>query len=301
MFSAWSEFKVGKINKTDVAGFAVNIEEQLFYLHELLRSQKYVHGPYKAFFVRDPKLRCIHKASVRDSYSSRTNKGTHAARARLQQLAWRLSANNTKTVWVLKCDIKKFFDSVDHAILLELLHQRIQDQRTLILLQQIIHSFHFVPGRGIPLGNLTSQLFSNIYLDGLDQYVKRYLRVKNYIRYADDFVLLSRDKRYLQALVPTIQDFLESQLRLLLHPVKVVLQPWHQGIDFLGYIHRPYHTILRTKTKRRMLKKVKEARKMLKRGVLSPQKYNQTIQSYLGLLKHCRSTTLKQILHKNSG
>jgi len=226
LVSAWQEFKTGKIKKTDVSSFAVNLEEHLFAIHQILKTESYQHGKYTPFFVHDPKLRSIHKAKVIDrmlhhaivrvidpifdksfifdSYSSRRNKGTHEAGKRFRKFAWKLSENNTKTVWILKCDIKKFFDSVNHDILIGIIKRKLNDEKVIELLSTIVYSFTTKEGRGIPLGNLTSQIFSNVYLDVLDQFVKRKLQVKYYIRYADDFIFLSRDKAYLESLIPDL-------------------------------------------------------------------------------------------------
>ncbi len=163
------------------------------------------------------------------------------------------------------------------------------------MIKGIIHSFSFKEGKGIPLGNLTSQLFSNVYLDCLDQFIKRKLQVKHYIRYADDFVFLSPDKEYLTNLIPIISKFLEENLRLSLHPNKIILRKWHQGVDFLGFIHFPYHSILRTKTKNRILRRVKASRRKLNEKEISEFQFQQILQSYLGRLKHCRS---RKIVHK---
>ncbi|OYV84242.1 MAG: hypothetical protein B7X04_00110 [Parcubacteria group bacterium 21-54-25] len=192
------------MGKEDVLVFSEHFEKHLLSLHSDLVRGKYKHGPYTRFLIQDPKLRHIAKASVRDrvlhhaicrviapsfdrafifdAYSSRKTKGVHRAIERLQSLAQKLSRNNTQTVWALKCDVRKFFDSVGHVRLLELCARRIRDERVMALLKDILGSFETKQGKGIPLGNLTSQLFANIYLDPLDQYVKRELRVKNYLR-----------------------------------------------------------------------------------------------------------------------
>lgn len=320
---AWREFKVGKIHKEDVSRFVIDVEEHLFALHENLKANIWVHGEYSAFNVRDPKLRHIHKASVVDrvlhhaivrvlepifdktfifdSYSSRKTKGTHKAGERFRQFAWKLSRNNTKTVWVLKCDIRRFFDSVDHVILLELLQKKIRDEKTNQLLRAVITSFSVTPHKGIPIGNLTSQLFSNIYLNRFDHFVKRELRVKEYIRYADDFVIISSDQNYLENLIPVLQAWLAKHLKLELHSKKVSIQKWHRGIDFLGYVHWPYHTIMRTNTKQRMVRKTKEAHKKLRDEKISLYSFAQIVQSYLGRLKHCRSKVLQKYLANVSG
>ncbi|MEK7545092.1 MAG: reverse transcriptase/maturase family protein [Patescibacteria group bacterium] len=315
LLDGWHEFKCGKQKKTDVQEFSFTLEDSLFRLHEDLKNETYQHGKYSEFYVHDPKLRHIHKACVRDrivhhvvmraiepffeksfifdSYSSRTDKGTHRAVKRFRKFAWKLSQNNTKTVWILKCDIRRFFDSVDHAILKQLIRKRIHCDKTLRLIDEIIESFFTNQDRGIPLGNLTSQLFSNIYLNLLDQFAKRTLRTKFYIRYADDFVLLSRDREELEYMLGYIHDFVRESLKMELHPKKVIFQKWHQGVDFLGYISFPRHAILRTKTKRRMLRKMQQRKNLLQEKRITPDSYNQSLQSYLGILKHASSRNLK--------
>lgn len=302
---AWHEFLRGKSKKLEVMKFSRNLEDNLFSLHYELKDTKcqYHHGAYKSFFVFDPKKRHIHKAPVRDrvlhhaivrviepifdpnfvydSYSCRNKKGAHAALERLHKFGWKLSQNNTKTVWVLKCDIKKFFNSIDHRILKNLLEQRIQDQRALDIFQIIIDSFNRETGKGLPLGNLTSQLFANIYLNELDQFIKMNLRVKHYMRYCDDFVILDRDKELLLSYIGKINNFLNNNLKLELHPNKVSLSKYHQGVDFLGFICFPHFRILCTKTKQRMLRKLEE-------------RFNRdSFISYLGLVKHSRSRGLR--------
>lgn len=130
------------------------------------------------------------KTAYTDSYSSRKNKGTHKAVQRFRRFAWRLSKNNTRTVWVLQCDIRRFFDSVDHKILRDIILEKIHDRKAIGLITHIIESFRAEEGKGMPLGNVTSQLFSNVYLNPLDQFMKRKLKIHYYLRYADDFVII---------------------------------------------------------------------------------------------------------------
>lgn len=189
-------------------------------------------------------------------------------------MAGQMSKNDTRTCWILKCDIRKFFASVDHEILLNILGSTIKDHRLTNLLEYVIRSFEASPGKGIPLGNLTSQLFANIYMNEFDQFVKHRLKARFYIRYADDFVFLSHDRSQLVRLLPRIQSFLCEKLNLSLHPNKIVLQTLASGLDFLGWIHFSHHRIPRTKTKKRMLKRNRQSLK------------NETLQSYLGLLSH---------------
>lgn len=323
LFSAWSEFKKGKEQKNDVLKFALDLEDHLFELRQLLRKNIYQHSDYTSFYISDPKLRHIHKAEVIDrilhhavakitepifekrfifdSYSNRKNKGIHKAIKRIRNFAWQLSSNNTKIVWILKCDIRKFFDSVDHQILIKLIKKRIKDRRAIHLIKRIINSFEVRDNKGIPLGNLTSQLFSNIYLDPLDQFIKRNLRTKYYLRYTDDFLVLSRDKFYLKNLIPRIDDFLKTKLKLQLHPKKIIIRKWNQGIDFLGYLSFPHHTLLRTKTKKRMLRNMKKKKRLLEQNLIPQEKFKQSLNSYLGLLKNCRSYQLQKKLKTLDG
>lgn len=271
--------------------------DTIFDLHDLLKVSEYKHGPYLAFTITDPKKRNIHKARVKDrilhhvihrklyplydqvfisdSYSCRAGKGIHKALNRFRAFFRKVSRNNTQTTWVLKCDIQKFFDSIDHKILILLLEERISDKRIIHLLRNIIYSFEKNPGKGIPLGNLTSQLFANVYMHEFDQFVKQTLKVKYYIRYADDFVFLSEDKMYLESLIGLIQEFLSKKLSLSLHPNKVFIKTLASGIDFLGWVHFPKYRVLRTVTKKRMLKNIK-----------NKKDDKATVQSYLGLLSH---------------
>ncbi len=217
LFLAWKEFKKGKTSSQDVQEFGLYLEDNIFQLHEELKSHRYTHGTYTPFFVTDPKLRHIHKASIRDrllhhavfrilypifdrnfiydSYSCRVGKGTHRAVNRLERFIAKLSHNNNRLVYALKCDIRKFFDSINQDILTKLIDKKIEDKDTRWLIGQILGSFSKTPGRGLPLGNVTSQLFANIYLNELDQFVKHNLKVKYYLRYCDDFIILQDDKK----------------------------------------------------------------------------------------------------------
>lgn len=305
LLGAWAEFLNGKRNKSDVQLFGRQLMDNIIALHRELCARRYQHGGYVAFAISDPKPRNIHKADVRDrvlhhavyrqlypffdrtfttdSYSCREHKGTHKALERFQCFSRRVSQNNQQTCWVLKCDITKFFASIDHNILLGILSLYIPDRDTLWLLQRIICSFHSTePGIGLPLGNLTSQLLVNIYLNEFDQFVKHALKVKYYIRYADDFVLLSHSHDWLEEQKDSIQYFLKECLHLTLHPHKVSIKTLASGVDFLGWIHFSDHRVLRTAAKQRMLQCINRS--------ASPE----TLQSYRGLLQHGNTYQLQQ-------
>ena len=317
---AWQEFRQGKRNKFDVQKFEYNLEDNIFQLHQELKVKTYQHSHYTSFYIQDPKLRHIHKANVRDrvlhhavfrilcpifdksfifdSYSCRLKKGTHKAVNRFQEFARKVSKKNTKNCFILKCDIKKFFDSIDHNVLISLIQKKIKENDAIWLIRKIIGSFTNSPNKGLPLGNITSQLFANIYLNELDQFIKHKLRIKYLIRYCDDFVILSNNKEYLERLIITINDFLKGKLKLLLHSDKISIRKYHQGVDFLGYVSFPCHRILRTKTKRRMFRKIEQRINELKENKISEEFFNQTIQSYSGILKHCNSYKTQKELEK---
>ena len=307
---AWKEFLRGKRNKKDVQEFQLHLMDNVFSLHNDLKNKTYKHGGYTAFNISDPKPRNIHKASVRDrllhhaiyrilypyfdkkfihdSYSCRINKGTHKAINRFRDFFRKVSKNNTRSCLVLKCDIRKFFANIDHNILKSILSKTVFDTDILWLLSQVIDSFNTNPigptyGVGLPLGNLTSQLMVNIYMNEFDQFVKRELKVKYYIRYADDFVILQNDKIVLEDILIKIQKFLAEKLKLNLHPDKVFIKTISSGVDFLGWVHFPEHRVLRTATKRKMLRNLKNNPKP------------ETIQSYLGMLSHGNAHKLENL------
>src|SRR3989344_5511998 len=306
LLAAWREFVRGKRHKRDVQEFGLRLMDNILELHLDLQNKTYRHGPYQHFRINDPKPRDIHKATVRDrivhhaihrvlywfchqvfitdSFSCRLGKGTHKAMNRFRAFAYHVSHNHTKTLWALKCDIRKFFASIDQTILLSILKERIPDENIIWLLDQVIHSFHSTcPGTGLPLGNLTSQLFVNIYMNEFDQFVKHGLRQRHYLRYADDFVFMHHDKDVLTVILSQAHDFLEEKLKLTLHPDKIFLKTATSGVDFLGCVHFYHHRALRTTTKKRMFRKIIET-----------SKRTEVVQSYLELLRHGNTHRLKQ-------
>lgn len=306
LLKAWKEFRVGKRKRTDVQEFERNLMSNIISLHHDFVARTYHHGGYEAFKIYDPKPRDIHKASVRDrllhhaiyrvlypffdrafitdSFSCRIGKGSHKPLNRFQLFANKISHNNTRTVWVLKCDIRKFFASIDQKILMDILQSYISDTDTVWLLSEIISSFHSEKsGIGLPLGNLTSQLLVNIYMNKFDQWMKHSMKTKYYIRYADDFVILASDKDYLWELLIKIGEFLREEMNLNLHPDKISIKTVASGVDFLGWVHFPKHRVLRTVTKRRMFRRIQE-----RKG------NEETLRSYLGLLSHGNTKKLRQ-------
>lgn len=296
LLEAWTEFVAGKRGKEDVQEFQTRFMHNILALHEDLATGRYQHGGYFPFKISDPKPRDIHKALIRDrllhhavyrklymlfdrtwiadSYSCRDRKGTHLAMNRFKEFAFKVSQNHTRTCWVLKCDIRKFFASIDHKILLNIVSGFIQEPQMFALIAEIVGSFNSTTlGKGLPLGNLTSQLLVNVYMNEFDQFAKHQIKATHYIRYADDFVMLSASKEHLEQMLPHVSDFLSKHLALSLHPNKVSISTISSGIDFLGWVHFQDHRVLRTSTKRRMLRNLKqertEARVVSYRGMLS--------------------------------
>ena len=306
LLEALKEFVKGKRKRKDVQEFERDLMSNIISLHTSLKEMTYEHLIYEFFKIYDPKERDIHKASVRDrllhhalyrklylffdrtfisdSFSCRLDKGTHKALKRFRSFTYKASHNHTRTLWILKCDIKKFFASIDQNILITHLTKYIQDPNIIFLISRILTSFSSKEKCiGLPLGNLTSQLFVNIYMNVFDQFIKHKIKAKYYIRYADDFVILSHDKKWLENILPMMTTFLEEKLKLHLHPNKVSISTITSGVDFLGWVYFPDHKVLRTSTKRRMFRNIKIKN-------VKPE----TVQSYLGLIKHGNSWKLKK-------
>ena len=302
----WKILESNKKYRKDVSIFKIRLMDNILNLFKSLKDRTYIHDKYEYFKINDPKPRDIHKATIRDrivhrliyqilysyfdskfisdSYSCRKNKGTHKALNKFVIFSRKASENHTKQCWVLKCDIRKFFASVDHLILIEILRKYICDDEIIKLIEKVVESFCSTSiGKGLPLGNLTSQLFANVYMNEFDQFVKHVLRQKYYIRYADDFVIMNQNRDELVNILPKIGDFLQKKLKLSLHSNKVVIKTISSGVDFLGWVHFPKHRVLRTTTKQRMFRRIIDSRKR-----------PEVIQSYLGLLKNGNTNLLKK-------
>lgn len=276
LINAYARARRGKQKREQIERFGWNLEANIQTLRAEVLGGTYVHGPYRHFIVTDAKRREIKAAPFRDrvvhqavvaalepiferrfifdTYACRKEKGTRAAILRFEHFL-RLSR------YALTMDVSRFFASIDHAILIDLLARRIRDPRMMDLCRLIVNSSEDAPGRGIPIGNLTSQLFANVYLDELDQHVKHTLRERRYVRYMDDFAILADDKTHLQALKSEIGGFLQERLHLAVHPKKAQVAPTEPGIGFLGYRIFPHHRVLRTSTVKRFVARAKLAKR----------------------------------------
>lgn len=261
----------GKRGKQDVIAYTSNLDANLRELREQLLAEQIDVGHYHFFTVHDPKERVICAASfpervlhhaimnicepvleryaVHDSYACRTGKGMHAAVRRAQTFSRRFS-------WYLKLDIRQYFASIDHAVVMRLLERRIKDRAVLRLIQCVLDTYHVEPGRGLPIGNLLSQHLANFYLGHLDHWVKETLRVRGYVRYMDDFVLWADDKAVLKAHLEAVRGFLESDLRLQLKD-NVQINRCARGLPFLGYRVFPNRLTLGQRARRRFAHKLR--------------------------------------------
>jgi len=317
----------GKRLRPDVLAFDHDLEANLLQLQCELWEGRYRPGPYHSFGIRDPKPRLISAAPYRDrvvhhaacqviepvvergfiadSYANRVGKGTHKALDRCTQFSRRYA-------YVLKCDIAKYFPSMDHEILLGLIARRIKCPGTLDLLGVIIaHSnpqeqaVWYFPGddlftpftrrRGMPIGNLTSQLFGNVYLDGFDHFVKEELGCRAYLRFADDFLVFSDNGRELRELLPRLQEYLDG-LRLRLHPRKCHVVPTRCGVVFLGWQVYPDHRRLNRATGVRFQRRLRDLSRDYRDGRVTSDRVRASIMSYLGHLKHGDTRGLRRKL-----
>jgi retron-type reverse transcriptase len=325
MFVCWTEFKRGKRKKKDIQKFERFLEDNIFQLHEELISFQYHHGSYEQFRVSDPKQRLISRASVKDrlvhhmvyvaltkifdpklifhSLSCRKKKGVHKGIFLLEKMIRKASKNGSGDCLALKMDIFRFFDSINHGILKRMIRRKISDEKLLRLIDLIIDSFHHSSGIfgkvGLPLGNVTSQLFANIYLNDLDNFIKQNLKLKFYLRYCDDFVILLKSPRYRLEFIERIDYFLKTSLHLTLHPRKISVSTLSKGIDFVGYVQFLHYRRLRPQTKRRLKSRLKEGLKLFHTGKLTKEKMDQKVQSYFGILSHANefhfSLTMKNV------
>jgi len=220
----------------------------------------------------------------------------------LQRERERVNARREK-IYCLKCDISKYFASADQQTLLSIIKKKIADNKVLWLIEKIIKSSYGqkiyqnlfeVRYAGVPIGNLTSQLFANVYLNELDQFVKHQLREKYYLRYMDDFLILGYDKRKLHQIKEKMREFLRGKLQIELHPKKVEVFPSNKGIDFLGYQVYGNYRLLRKSTVKRFIKRIRKYKKQIAKGKMSQEEFNQCLKSWLAYAKFGNSWRLRE-------
>lgn len=322
LYGAYLKARKCKRYKEYVLDFSWDVEGEIMKLQDDLMNKAYKHGEYYQFTLYDAKKREIKAAPFRDrvvhhalctvlepifdrgfiydSYACRKGKGTHKAIRRLDKFIQ--SAEECwgeGNVYCLKCDISKYFDSIDHQVLFDLIRRKVRDVNVLWLVKKIIkssfsHRVHYdlfnFRETGIPIGNLTSQLFANLYLDQLDQFVKHDLGEKYYIRYMDDFLILGNEKRRLHELEGILREFLRRELRLELHKKKVALYPVEKGISFLGYQVFRHYKLIRKSTILRFVKNMKEKTNS------SPSGITDSVRSWLSFANYANIFSLRHQL-----
>jgi retron-type reverse transcriptase len=330
LYLAARKAQKGKRYQENVLAFHYHLETELQRLQTELQTQTYQPGSYHTFEIHDPKRRLISAAPYRDrvvhhalcniiepildrtligdTYANRVGYGTHRALKRFTQFC-------RSNPYILQCDIHKYFPSIDHGILKTMIRRKIKCPETLWLIDLIIdHSnpqepvnFHF-PGddlltpvtrrKGLPIGNLTSQFFGNLYLSGFDHSVKEKLKVKHYLRYVDDFACFSHDLGFLQGIRPAIEDYLTG-LRLLLHPVKNQLFPTAIGANFVGFRILPDRIRVRNDNLQRARHRFRQLQGGFSEGNISLEQLIHSLQGWESHLKHGDTYRLRRQIFNN--
>lgn len=312
LLKAAKKAQKGKRFKSSTGNFNLKLEDELISIQQELLTQTYQMGDYKRFYIYDPKKRLISAAPYRDrvvqhtlcnliepifdksfvfdSYACRKDKGSHLAVARFKHFC---RFNN----YVLKCDIKNYFASINHEVLYRLILRKIKDTKTLWLIKLIIDS---TPSPGVPIDNLTSQIFANLYLNELDYFVKDNLKCKCYVRYMDDMAIFSNDKAELSRIKLAIREYL-VKLKLQLHENKSQIFKTRK-VNFLGYRIFPTHCLIMSQNLVRLKRRMKKYLKLFRDGIIEKAKIINSLQSWLGYAVHADSFKLRlQIIEQMKG
>ncbi len=305
-----------KAYKNEVIKFEFNLENNIINLKNNLENKTYRLGKYFSFKVFEPKERTIQALPYQDrivhqwyveefikpyiiprfintTFACLDNKGTHAAVNEVER-QMRIFKRNYGDFWILKCDIKKFFYNINPCILFNIMKKYITDKDLLFLTQILIFNGPVDCSQiGIPIGNYTSQFFANIYLNELDQYVKRTLKIKNYTRYMDDFILILKNKEECKKVKKQIENFLADTLKLELND-KSRYYPYKMGVNFCGYRIFTTHRLLRLSSKKKVKKNIKKWNLKYTNNKLNLNLTMQQLNSWLGHVQHCNSYNLTQ-------
>ncbi|MBS5858238.1 MAG: RNA-directed DNA polymerase [Clostridia bacterium] len=321
LLQAHERARVHKSYKNEVIRFELNLENNLINLLNNIKNKTYHLGNYYSFTIYEPKERLIkalpyvdrivHQWYVEEfikpyivpkfintSFACLTNKGTHKAVCEVQK-QMRKFKRVYGDFWVLKCDISKFFYSIDPYILFNIMKKYISDKELLNFTKLLIFDKRNVNDTvGIPIGNYSSQFFANIYLNELDQYVKRILKIKYYTRYMDDFIFLLPTKKSCIEIKNKIQKFLTNELHLSLNN-KSKYYPYKMGVNFCGYRIFTTHRLLRVSSKKKIKKNIKTWNICYKKNELNTSLALQSLNSWLGHSSHCNSYKLQQKILNN--
>jgi RNA-directed DNA polymerase len=326
LLQAYQKASRRKRGRGNVAAFEYRLEDNLLRLQQTLRDQSYRPGGYYSFFIHEPKRRLISAAPFRDrvahhalcnvieplfersfiedSYANRTGKGTHKARDRCQEFSRRFR-------YVLAADVRQFFPSLDHAILRGLLARKISDEQVMWLVDQIMQSgvgvlseqyeMVYFPGddlfavsrpRGLPIGNLTSQFWANVYLNPFDHFVKRRLRCQGYVRYVDDFLLFANDKGQLRTWKAAVEEEL-ARYRLTIHP-GAQPRPVTEGIPFLGFHIFPDRRRLKRRKGVNYQRRLRQLMRQYERGEISLDVVTASVQGWVNHVRYANTVGLRK-------
>ncbi len=326
LFLAARRARKGKRTKRACAAYEFHLEGEVFDLRRRLLDGSYTFGPYRHFRVLEPKPRDIAAAPYRDrvlhhalvqvleprtdpsfihdSYACRVGKGTHAALAACKR--W-----TRRRPYALKLDVRHFYARIDHEILAALLGARFRDTELMGCLLQLLAShsspadeyepcpgdglFEILRPRGIPIGNLTSQFFANLYLDGLDHFVQESLQWSGYLRYMDDMLLFGDDKAALQAARREIESWLEGERRLHVHERKTRVFPVRDGVPFVGFRVFPRYVRIDPRTGRRFVRRLRELGLSYSRGEIEMDRIGRSVVGWVG---HARHGTTRRLVSK---
>ncbi|MBU1245488.1 MAG: reverse transcriptase domain-containing protein [Nanoarchaeota archaeon] len=314
---AFQKARKRKTLRSYVIEFEKDLRNNLLKLQKELLNNTYKPKPLETFILRDPKTRKISKSDFRDrvihhalcnliepifdktfifdSYANRKLKGTLKAVQRVDYFKRKVSKNNTRTCYVLKADIKYYFETVDHEILISIIKKKIKDKGVINLIKIILSNYKTkIENRGMPLGNLTSQFFANLYLNELDQFAKQKLKAKYYIRYVDDFIILHHSRKTLKEYQSKIDDFLREKLNLELHPDKSRILKLNNGISFLGYRIFYYHRLIRRKNINKFERKFKKLKQLHKEKKINREIAMESLEGWLAFISHANAYKYKR-------
>jgi len=328
LISAFKKARKGKSKRDYIINFESNLNKNLKLLQRELKLKTYKPQNLKKFIIRDPKTRTIHaslfrdriihhaiinliqpiyeKIFIYDSFASRKFKGTHLAVERFKYFINKVSSNGKKikkpfsnnsiTGYVFKADIKHYFDTIDHKILIHILRKKIKDEDFIGLIQIVLDNFE-TSEKGLPLGNYTSQFFANVYLNNLDYFIKHRLHAKYYIRYVDDFVILHKDKKVLLEFRNKIEKYLKS-LKLELHTEKSKIYPLRNGITFLGYRIFYHYKLLRKRNINYFLRQFEKKVNLYRCGLIERKDLEGFLQGWFGYSKFANTYNFRKNIEK---
>ena len=315
LMEAHNKSKKGKGYRKELIKFNLKQEEYIIWLLDKLKNKTYKHGGYTKFYVTEPKLRKIEKSRYIDrivhrwvvdnflepafvvqfiptSFACLKGKGMHRAAIYVQK-----TMRHCKQIWkeyyILKMDIAKYFDNINKKILLEIIERKIKDKNLIWLIKEILYAQK--REKGLEIGNYTSQMFANIYLNEIDQYIKHNLKIKYYCRYLDDSVLIVKTKKEAKEVLKEIKKFLKDNLELELNKKTQIFKN-KQGVNFCGYKINEYRMKIRDKGKRKLKKKIKYLTKSIKNKNMTSKESKKYLAGHIGYIKYANANNLLEKL-----